>query len=202
MKRIDRLVLMELAAPWGFGVALFTVLLIAAGPLVKITSFLAAGAPAGEVGKLVALLLPAVLVKTFTMAMLLAGLLGFGRLSSDSEITALKAGGASVIRILRPGVPGLLPRGLGDVRVQRPRRARLRPHRRRDGQAVHRRGQDRGQGRSRTDHPQGPEDRAGQARGDDQRPQRRFRDEDPTQRGHHPLRRGTSGPRRSSSRRR
>ena len=102
MRRLDRLVLMELAAPWGFGVALFTVLLIAAGPLVKITSFLAAGAPAGEVGKLVALLLPAVLVKTFTMAMLLAGLLGFGRLSSDSEITALKAGGASVIRILRP----------------------------------------------------------------------------------------------------
>ena len=102
MKRLDRLVLMELAAPWGFGVALFTVLLIAAGPLVKITSFLAAGAPAGEVGKLVLLLLPAVLVKTFTMAMLLAGLLGFGRLSSDSEITALKAGGASVVRILRP----------------------------------------------------------------------------------------------------
>ena len=102
MKRIDRLVLAELAAPWGFGVALFTVLLIAAGPLVKITSYLAGGADAGTVLRLVMLLLPAVLVKTFTMAMLLAGLLGFGRLSSDSEITALKASGASVLRILRP----------------------------------------------------------------------------------------------------
>ena len=56
------------------------------------------------VAQLVALYLPALLVKTFSMAMLLAGLLGFGRLSSDSEIVAMKAGGASVPRIIRPVV--------------------------------------------------------------------------------------------------
>ena len=56
------------------------------------------------VGRLVLLMLPALLVKTFSMSMLLAGLLGFGRLSSDSEIVAMKAGGASVPRILRPVV--------------------------------------------------------------------------------------------------
>lgn len=62
------------------------------------------GADGVTVARLVALYLPALLVKTFTMAMLLAGLLGFGRLSSDSEIVAMKAGGASVPRIIRPVV--------------------------------------------------------------------------------------------------
>lgn len=93
---------MEIAGPWSFGVAMFTVILLAAGPLNRITSYLAGGASPEVVGQLVALFLPALLVKTFSMAMLLAGLLGFGRLSSDSEITALKAGGASVPRILMP----------------------------------------------------------------------------------------------------
>lgn len=83
---------------------LFTVLLLAAGPLNRITSYLVGGASASIVGELVLLYLPALLVKTFSMSMLLAGLLGFGRLSSDSEITALKAGGASVPRILLPVV--------------------------------------------------------------------------------------------------
>ena len=104
MKRIDRLVLKEILGPWCFGVGLFTVLLLAAGPLNRITSYLVGGASGEVVGKLVLLFLPALLVKTFSMSMLLAGLLGFGRLSADSEITALKAGGASVPRILLPVV--------------------------------------------------------------------------------------------------
>lgn len=102
MKRIDRLILGELLGPWSFGVALFTVLLLASGPLNKITSYLVGGASGAVILQLVGLTLPALLVKTFSMAMLLAGLLGFGRLSSDSEIIALKAGGASVPRIIWP----------------------------------------------------------------------------------------------------
>ena len=60
------------------------------------------GAPPGVIVRLVLLAVPAIMVKTFSMSMLLAGLLGFGRLSSDSELVALRAGGASVPRILRP----------------------------------------------------------------------------------------------------
>ena len=36
------------------------------------------------------------------MAMLLAGLLAYGRLSGDSEIVALRAAGASIARIVAP----------------------------------------------------------------------------------------------------
>ena len=102
MRRIDRLILRELVGPWAFGVSLFTVILLAAGPLNTITSFLVGGNSGAVVLQLLGLTLPALLVKTFAMAMLLAGLLGFGRLSSDSEIVALRAAGASVPRILLP----------------------------------------------------------------------------------------------------
>lgn len=102
MKRLDRLILRELLAPWTFGIGLFTAILLAAGPLNRITGFLASGASPVIVGKLVMLYMPALLVKTFAMSILLAGLLGFGRLSSDSEIVAMQAGGASIPRIVAP----------------------------------------------------------------------------------------------------
>lgn len=52
--------------------------------------------------ELTVLYMPAMIVKTFSMAMLLASLLAFGRLSSDSEVVALRAGGASLYRIMAP----------------------------------------------------------------------------------------------------
>ncbi len=102
MKRIDRLILKELVGPWLFGVGLFTSLIMAATYLGRLAGFIADGVSPRLVYELVALYMPAILVKTFSMAVLLAGLLGFGRLSSDSEIVALRAGGASVYRIVAP----------------------------------------------------------------------------------------------------
>lgn len=102
MKRIDRLIVGELVGPWVFGVGLFTALLFAGGILNKLTSYFVAGAPTSVIFRLILLAVPAIMVKTFSMSMLLSGLLGFGRLSSDSELVALKAGGASIPRILRP----------------------------------------------------------------------------------------------------
>ena len=102
LKRLDRLVVGELVSPWLFGVGLFTSLLFAGTFLGRIASYLVGGTSPALVGQLVLLMVPALLVKTFSMAMLLAGLLGFGRLSSDSEIVAMKAGGASVPRIVWP----------------------------------------------------------------------------------------------------
>lgn len=102
MKQIDRLIVKELIGPWAFGVAMFTVLLSAALFLNKFSSYLVQGIPFTTVLKLTALLLPGLLVKTFAMAMLLASLLAFGRLSGDSEIVALRAAGASIGRIVAP----------------------------------------------------------------------------------------------------
>jgi lipopolysaccharide export system permease protein len=47
-------------------------------------------------------MVPAMLVKTLAMSTLLGALLAFGRLSGDSEIVALRAGGASIYRIIWP----------------------------------------------------------------------------------------------------
>jgi lipopolysaccharide export system permease protein len=102
LRQIDRLILKEVSGPWIFGVGLFTALLLAATYLNKIADYVVKGVPPALIGELVLLLLPAILVKTFGMAMLLAALLAFGRLSSDSEIVALKAAGASVYRMVFP----------------------------------------------------------------------------------------------------
>lgn len=102
MKRIDRLILKELWSPWLSGVAMFSTLLMAATYLNRITDYVVQGVPASMIGEITMLLLPAILVKTFAMATLLGALLAFGRLSSDSEIVALRAAGASIYRIIRP----------------------------------------------------------------------------------------------------
>ena len=102
MKHIDRLVIRELIGPWLFGVAMFATLLMAATYLNRIADYIVQGLPLGLITKITLLLLPAMLAKTFAMAVLLAALLGFGRLSSDSEVTALRAAGASMPRIVWP----------------------------------------------------------------------------------------------------
>lgn len=102
MRLIDRLVLRELIGPWAFGVGLFTTLLMAGTFLGRLTGYVVDGVPLSVIGQAFLLLLPALLAKTFAMAILLAALLGFGRLSSDSEFVALRAGGASIPRIVLP----------------------------------------------------------------------------------------------------
>lgn len=108
MRRIDRLIIQEILGPWGFGVAIFTVLIMAGTYLFKITDYIVQGIGAMTVMELSALLLPGIVAKTFPMAMLLAALLAFGRLSGDSEVVALKAAGTSLGRILTPvGIFGM-----------------------------------------------------------------------------------------------
>lgn len=102
MKRIDRLILKELLGPWGFGVAIFTVLIMAGTYLFQITDYVVKGISIATILELTAMLLPGVMAKTFAMAMLLGTLLAFGRLSSDSEIVAMRAAGASIGRIVLP----------------------------------------------------------------------------------------------------
>lgn len=102
MRRLDRLVIGELLGPWAFGVAIFTVLVSAGQFLFQITSYLAAGADVWVTTKLLVYLLPGVIAKTFSMSVLLATLLAFGRLSGDSEIVAMRAGGISLPRIMAP----------------------------------------------------------------------------------------------------
>jgi len=102
LRRLDRLILKELVGPWLFGVAMFTVLIMAASYLFKASDFLVQGVSGLTVLQFILLNLPGIMVKTFAMAVLLASLLAFGRLSSDSEIVAIRASGVSVYRIMQP----------------------------------------------------------------------------------------------------
>ena len=102
MNKLDRLIVRELIGPWLFGVAIFTALIFASVLLVRITDMVVKGVPLEIVFELSILLLPGIVVKTFSMAMLLAALLAFGRLSNDSEIVAIRAAGASLFRVMRP----------------------------------------------------------------------------------------------------
>jgi lipopolysaccharide export system permease protein len=108
VKKIDRLVIGELLGPWVFGVAIFTVLISAGQFLFQITAYLASGADVWSTIKLLGYFMPGVIAKTLSMSMLLSTLLAFGRLSGDSEIVAMRAGGISLSRIMVPvGVFGL-----------------------------------------------------------------------------------------------
>ena len=98
MKLIDRLLLKDLVNPFLTGLAMFTVLVFAVAFLPQATDMLLQGAGVGIVSKLVLLSMPEVITQTLPMALLLAGLLGFGRLSGDSETIAIFAAGISFPR--------------------------------------------------------------------------------------------------------
>ncbi len=99
---LDRYMLEELAGPFGFGVAAFTLIFAA-------TEFLNIGklvsnehAPLWAAMLVFAWSLPGYVVLVIPMALLLGTLLAIARLSGDSEITALKAAGITFWRIVAP----------------------------------------------------------------------------------------------------
>jgi lipopolysaccharide export system permease protein len=102
MKRLDRLVLAEIIGPYFGSIALFTGLFMGADNLIKIIEYAGNGVSQLVLFQFFLLALPPVLALTSPMGMLLATLLGFGRLSGDSEITALSAAGVPMTRIMRP----------------------------------------------------------------------------------------------------
>jgi len=60
------------------------------------------GLPVSEAGMLIVYLLPSILTWTIPWTMLVALMLVFGRLSADSEITAMRACGVSIMQIISP----------------------------------------------------------------------------------------------------
>jgi lipopolysaccharide export system permease protein len=109
MTRMDRLVLGEVVGWFVGSVFLFSSLILASGELVRLAEYLQNGQTIWLVLQLLGFTLPQIFALTFPIAMLLATLMGIGRLSSDSELVALVAAGISFERIMLPiGVFGLM----------------------------------------------------------------------------------------------
>lgn len=94
-----RYTLREMLAPFVLGLGVFTFVLLLARLLRLIELVVNRGLPATQVVLLFSYLLPAFLEVTVPMAMLLAILVAFGRLSADSEITALRSAGVSLYQL-------------------------------------------------------------------------------------------------------
>ncbi|HEY8296422.1 MAG TPA: LptF/LptG family permease [Candidatus Baltobacteraceae bacterium] len=99
---LDRYMLAELAGPFLFGLSAF-VLIFAAAQILAIGRLVSdAHAPLFAAIEVFLWQLPYIVVEVFPMAMLLGTLLAMQRLSGESEITAMKAGGITFLRIIAP----------------------------------------------------------------------------------------------------
>jgi lipopolysaccharide export system permease protein len=105
MKRILSLyIIREIASLFLLGIMVFTLILLMSR-LIKLTDLvISRGVPLADVSRMIIYLMPSFLVFTIPMAFLLAVLLAFGRLSSDNEITVMKAGGISLMQMMPPVV--------------------------------------------------------------------------------------------------
>lgn len=102
MTILDRYIVREMVVPFLLGLAIFTSILLIVRILKLVELVVNRGVPLAQMLRIFSYILPAFLEVTVPMALLLAILVAFGRLSSDSEIIAMRAAGISLYRLLVP----------------------------------------------------------------------------------------------------
>ncbi|WP_315874801.1 LptF/LptG family permease [Thermocoleostomius sinensis] len=102
---MDRYIATELIAPFLFGVGAFSSLGVSVGALFElIRRVTESGLPLSIAFKVLLLQFPQFIVYSFPTSTLMANLMTYSRLSSDSELTALKSCGVSVYRMVLPAL--------------------------------------------------------------------------------------------------
>jgi lipopolysaccharide export system permease protein len=108
---LDRHVLTETAIAGGVATGAFIFVMAAGNVLSQIAGAIAAGRVTAFEGlELIGLLLPGLIPYVLPMGMLTGVLMAFGRMGAQQELTAMKAGGLSLLRIAAPAL--LLAAGL------------------------------------------------------------------------------------------
>ena len=115
MKLLSRYVLREHFGPLAFALTALTSLLLLNFIAKRFGDLVGKGLPASVIAEFFALALPFTVAMTLPMAVLVAVLYAFSRLASESEITALKASGVSMGRILAPVLGGATVLAIGMV---------------------------------------------------------------------------------------
>jgi lipopolysaccharide export system permease protein len=92
----------EITAPFLLGFAVFTFVLLMGKLLNLADMVISKGLPFSDIMRLISYMLPSFCIVTIPMSFLLAVLMAFGRLSADSELTAMKASRISLYGLLPP----------------------------------------------------------------------------------------------------
>src|SRR5262245_4590642 len=101
-KILHRYIFREVVTPFLLGLGIFTFVLLIARLLKLIELVVNRGLPATQILELLGYLMPAFLEVTVPMAMLLAILIAFGRLSADAEMIAMRSSGLSIYQLAPP----------------------------------------------------------------------------------------------------
>lgn len=99
---LHRYVFREILVPFALGLSVFTFILLIARLLKLIELVVTRGVPVMSIVRLLTYIMPAFLEVTVPMAMLLAILVAFGRMSADSEMVALRSSGLSLYQLVPP----------------------------------------------------------------------------------------------------
>src|ERR1035437_7268298 len=101
LSRLMRYVFLEVLAPTLVGFLPYTGFMAVRGVVQFSELLVQSEQPIAEAGLVVALSLPHIVVLTLPIAFLLGLLIGIGRLSTDSELTALRASGVDLLVLYR-----------------------------------------------------------------------------------------------------
>lgn len=99
---LPRYVLREHLGPFFFGFSIITLIFLLNLLFRELSRMLSKGLPLHVVGEFFALNMAWIVALAVPMAVLMATLMAFGRLAADNEITAMKASGVSLYRIITP----------------------------------------------------------------------------------------------------
>ncbi len=100
--RLDRYIVSEILGPLGLGFLVYTFILLIRFLFQSAEMIIRRGLPGSVVGQLLLLSLPNIVVLTLPMSLLFGILIAAGRLSSDSELIAMRASGISLLALYRP----------------------------------------------------------------------------------------------------
>lgn len=99
---LDRYIMRELLAPFFLSIAVLTLALFLQKMFRLTELVLSRGSSLADAGKLLLYIMPGFLAMTIPISLLVAALTAFARLSSDSEVTAMKASRVSLYAMIRP----------------------------------------------------------------------------------------------------
>src|SRR5437773_1153142 len=102
MKLLTRYVLKELVGPTLLGFTFYTFIILMRQLFDMAGLIIRRSLPASTVAHMLYLSLPNIVVLTVPMSLLFGTLIAFGRLSSDSEIIAMRASGIAARTVFRP----------------------------------------------------------------------------------------------------